>query len=126
MSAVIGDQRVRRRITTPGPITKSTTGTYSVANRNSEFANRHYVSVVIAPGTTAGVFSIRAEPAGVAAPGQTGFVKVEIENVDVSAATCMQFEVAGFFDAWALIIGTAMTGGSAPGVSVYINSTVFD
>jgi hypothetical protein len=119
-----GDQRIRRRVTTPGPQGKSSTGTYSMSNKNMEFCNKHYITVLIAAGSTAGVFSIRAEPAGVATPGMTGFAKIEIESVNIATATVMQFEVAGFFDAFALIIGTAISGGSAPGISVFVNSTI--
>lgn len=118
------DQRVRPRVTTIVTTNKSATGTYSAANLNAEYANRHYASVVVAPGTTAGVFSIRAEPAGVAGAGATGFSKVEIENVDLSTATNLNFEFFGFFDAFAVIIGTTVSGGSAPGISVYVNSTL--
>jgi len=121
------DQRKRPRVTTVVAQNKASAGTYSAPNQNVEFANRHYITVVIAPGSTAGVFSIRAEPAGVGSVGSigtTGFAKVEIENVDIATATTMVWDVAGYFDAFALIIDTPITGGSAPGVSAYVNSTI--
>lgn len=124
MTAQVGDQRVRRRVSTIVAQNKSATGTYSTANKNVEWCNHHHITVLIAAGSTAGVFSIRAEPAGIAEPGNTGFVKIEIESVDISTATSMTFTVEGFFDAFALIIGTAISGGSAPGISVFVNSTI--
>jgi hypothetical protein len=123
MTANVGDQRIRPRVTTIVAANKAAIGTYSKANPNAEFSNRHYISVVIAAGSTAGIFSIRAEPAGVGR-GVTGFSKIEIESIDLSTATNLNFEVFGFFDAFAVIIGTAITGGSSPGISVYVNSTL--
>jgi hypothetical protein len=124
MTALVGDQRIRPRVTTSVAKVKAAIGTYSAANSNAQWSNRHYISVVVAPGSTAGIFSIRAEPAGVADPGVTGFTKIEIESIDLSTATNLNFEVFGFFDAFAVIIGTAITGGSSPGISVYVNSTL--
>lgn len=124
MSGQPGDQRIRRRVSTIVAQNKSATGTYTVANQNAEWCNHHHITVLIAAGSTAGVFSVRAEPAGISTPGSTGFVKIEIEDVDISTATSMTFTVQGFFDAFSLIIGTAITGGSAPGISVFVNSTI--
>ncbi len=123
MTSLAGDQRIRPRVTTIVATGKAATGTYTKANSNAEWSNRHYISVVIAAGSTAGIFSIRAEPAGVD-KGVTGFTKIEIESIDISTATSLNFEVLGFFDAFALIIGTAITGGGSPGISVYVNSTL--
>jgi hypothetical protein len=119
-----GDQRSRKRVTTIVAQKKAATGNYSSQHQNVEFANRHYIVVVIEPNSTAGVFNVRAEPAGIGIVGNTGFAKIEIENVNIATATTMTFEVAGFFDAFMLQITAAITGGSAPGISVFVNSTV--
>lgn len=118
------DQRIRRRVTTTIAQKKAAIGTYSAPNQNVEFANRHYITVVLAAGTTGGVFTIRAEPAGIGPIGNVGFTKIEIENVNIATATTLSWDIAGFFDAFMLSITTAITGGLSPGISVYVNSTI--
>jgi hypothetical protein len=119
-----GDQRVRKRVTTPGPKGKTAVGTYSISNPSMGFCNKHYITVLLTPGSSAGSFSIRGEPAGVGVDlGTTGFTKIEIENVNIATATCLQFEVAGFFDAFALIVSAPITG-TSPGIGFVVNSTI--
>jgi hypothetical protein len=119
-----GDQRIRRRVTTILAQKVSALGNYSAPQQNVEYANRHYITVVLAPGTIAGVFSIRAEPAGIDKAGNTGFAKIQIENVNIATATTMTWDVAGFFDAFMLTITTPVSGGGAPGISAFVNSTL--
>ena len=119
-----GDQRIRRRVTTILAQKVAAAGVYSAPQQNVEFANRHYITVVLAPGVTAGVFSIRGEPSGAGPVGNTGFAKIQIENVNIATATTMTWDVAGFFDAFMLTITTPISGGAAPGISAFVNSTL--
>ncbi len=122
-----GDQRIRRRVTTPVATAVAATGTYTAGNANAQWANNHYITILINGGATAGTLSVRGEPAGVnTQPGALGYAKIGIEAVNLATATNLQFAVTGFFDAFAVVITGAVTGGTAPSVTVVVNSTLIE
>lgn len=84
-----------------------TVGTYSKVIGGASELPQHSVSIAIA-GTIAGVVTVRARPVNA-----SGFTKVGIESIDLAADPLLCWSITGFFDAWALIVETAITGANA-------------
>lgn len=90
-------------------------GTYSKVIGGASELPQHSVSLAIT-GTVAGVVSVRARPVGA-----SGFTKVGIESIDLSADDLLCWSITGFFDAWALVVTTEVTGAGA-GVQLIVGS----
>lgn len=82
-------------------------GTYSKVIGGASELPQHSVSIAIT-GTVAGVVTVRARPVN-----GGGFTKVGIESIDLAADSLLCWSITGFFDAWALIVETGITGTGA-------------
>lgn len=121
MTQPVADQRSRRRVTTiVGVGLLNAASTTSKGNVDITFCNRHYVTIIPSATLSAGTVSVRARPMSQGST-VTGFAPVGIEAIALSGATNLQFTVAGFFDQFAAVIGTAVTGGT---IAVIVNSTI--
>lgn len=123
MTTAAGDQRVRRRVATIVGQALSAAATTSRANVDIVYANRHYIAIVPNGTLTGGTVTIRGRPptGGAAITGTQGFVPIGIEALVVNTAVNMNFQVAGFFDAFLVTIGSPITGGT---IDVVVNSTI--
>lgn len=81
-------------------------GTYSKVIGGASELPQHSVSIAIT-GSAAGVVTVRARPVN-----GGGFTKVGIESIDLSDSL-LSWSITGFFDAWALIVETGITGTGA-------------
>jgi len=120
-SPSIGDQRLRRRVTTV--IASGLTGTGITSRQNPAditFCNRHYISIIPTGTVSGGVLSLRAEPVGAT----NSFAPLGIEALDLSVATNWTFDIVGFFDAFLVNITSAITGGGS--IAVVVNYTIED
>lgn len=81
-----------------------TVGVYSLNVKGASELPQHTVSIAVT-GSVTGVVSVRARPVGA-----TGFTRIGIESIDLSTATLLTWSVTGFFDAWALVVGTGIAG----------------
>ncbi len=99
----------QRQKVTHNVITKMaahTAGSYSETLQGVQELPQHCVSIAIS-GTPTGIVSVRARPVGA-----SGFTKVYIESVNLATDARLSWIVNGFYDAWVLVVGTGLAGGS--------------
>lgn len=120
-SPSIGDQRLRRRVTTVIGYGLSSTGITSRANQaDITFCNRHYIAIVPTGTVSGGVVSIRGGPIGAT----NSYSPIGAEALNLATLTNWTFDVIGFFDAFLINITSAVTGGGT--IAIVVNSTIED
>ena len=113
---MIGDTRIRRRVTTV-VASGFTTGTVSANAKAAEFCDQHHISIVPKGTITAGAVRVRGKPVGTDSETR---LSLDLESVVMSGSTQLTFFIMGFFDRFE-VESSGLTGGS---VTVVVNSTV--